>query len=159
MTSVRDQKSELERHELLVDDGLVRPHLSVSHHGAHRLYDETQGLQGRRVRDVVRGAHLLTPRHVTRHVTRIERFASKARKPATIDCQRSTRQPSVCPSLAYRKYHAHESRCGSRLRTLHEKHQLLSLTPSHCLSLWQGKARQGKTCVVLSGPSPSRCLV
>ena len=49
-----------ERYELLVDDRLVGPHFSVGHHGAHGLDDEAQSLQGRRVRDVVRGAHLLT---------------------------------------------------------------------------------------------------
>lgn len=49
-----------ERYELLVDDGLVGPHFSVSHHGAHRLHDKAERLEGRSVRDVVRGAHLLT---------------------------------------------------------------------------------------------------
>lgn len=35
-------------------------HFAVSHERAHGFYDEAQSLQGRRVRDVVQGVHLLT---------------------------------------------------------------------------------------------------
>lgn len=62
----------LKRRELLVDDVLVGPHLSVAYQRTQRLNDDTQRLKRRGVRYVIRRADLFVA-HITEYQRRVRR--------------------------------------------------------------------------------------